>query len=167
MFNFFMRILLDNVGGRLMVQDGALLPPRCAVCNCPVQSPPLRKRFTSSEVGSERGKIIVYLHLCRRHASRGVFVGSISAAVLIACGAVALTAKEGVPPTTFQFVAFIGLIISALFVVNSLFFDPFFRGLSLRGRTMEVKGFGKRFRQSLQPDEIRIIDDTEYATMQR
>lgn len=165
MFNLIVRMFLDNVGGRLSLRDGSLLPRRCAVCNGSVDSPPIRKRISCSAVGSGYERVTIYLHLCGWHKSRRLLLLGVSAAAFVVFGLIAMGAKDGVKPTTMQFVAFVGVIVSGLILINLLFFDPFFRGLGVSGGAMEIKGFGKRFRESLGADEIRVISSEEFAGM--
>ena len=167
MFNFVVRLILDHTGARLALRDGTLLPPRCAVCNRPVETPPRRRRIACTAVGSDLSRITLYLHLCRWHASRRLLVGILSGAVAVTCGIVSVGKEDGVKPTTQEFVAFVGLVVGGLFFINAVFFDPFFRGLTCEAGLMEIKGFGRRFRESLREGEIRTIDDDEFAAIRR
>lgn len=162
-------ILMDHVGARTAVHDHTLLPPRCAVCNRPVSAAPRRKAFVCTGLGSNWERITVFLYLCNRHAWRRLLVIGVSGAIVAVAGLIEYlsTRKEGTPPNSFEIANFIVMAIGSLFFINCLISDPFFRGLHMSRDGMLVKGFGKRFRESLKKDVIRVIFDAEFNVIKR
>jgi hypothetical protein len=160
MFELIARIVADNVGTRLPLEDNSVLPQRCAICNQSVHLPASRRRIKASAVGAESARITIYVHLCPRHARRRVLVAGAALAVALLCGGLGMSAQpEGKTMPTWSVFAFGGFIADCLVLINSLVHDPYFRGLEMDHGKMEVKGFGKRFVQSLQPDEIQTCSD--------
>ena len=161
MLNPIIRSLLGSARGGLVLPDNCALPKRCAICNKEVSTPPRRLRIKSSLMGNSFRRYTIYLHLCGWHASRRRLVLILSGITAISCGLIASTALEGHKPSNSQIVAFCGFGISALFFRNSLWNDPYFRGLDEEQGGLSIKGFGKRFRESLRPEEIVVVEGSE------
>jgi hypothetical protein len=147
MFFTIARVVLDNVGGKVWLPDGCILPARCAVCNKPVSAPPRPRRIRP---------ITVYLCLCPWHSRRKWLLAIFFGLLAVVCYFVFNTPREGREPSTLQFAAFCVMIPSGLIFIHSLLVDPYFRGIEVKDGRLEVKGFGKAFRESLRPEEIVI-----------
>jgi hypothetical protein len=156
MLKLILRIFLDNVGGRLVLPDNCSLPKRCAVCNKPVDGPARRLRLRCTAVGSGFTRYTIHLHLCRWHGARRKLMLLMSGALMVACAILISGVREGEKPSSLQFAGFCGLIVAGLIFVNLLLHDPFFRGLDLEAGGMAIKGFGKRFREQLRPEEVVV-----------
>jgi hypothetical protein len=163
MFDFLIRILFDNAGGSVVLPDNCILPPRCAICNKQVVGPAQRLRLKCTAVGADPGRITIRIYLCGWHAIRRKLILLVSSVAALVCGIVVSGRDDGQKPSTGEFVAFIGLIISSLLFINALLNNVYFRGLDWEAGGMAIKGFGKRFRKSLRPEEIVVsVEPTEH-----
>ena len=167
-----------NFGHHVAVKDGSILPARCAICNKAVTEPPRRfvlrwdphGRLTQhlgligliiSHFTARRGTFFV--HFCPWHAKRRLLVLSLSAAVTAASVGVCLWEDaRHVPAEGFLYFIF-GALFGGIIFVFAVFNNLYFRALQINGDTMAVKGFGKKFRAHLKPEEILLVPELSSA----
>lgn len=162
--------IFEKIGPRLRVKDGVVLPPRCAICNKSVSTAPrefvlrwdaqgnVARQFgivgmLISHFRAQRAKVSV--HFCEWHALRRRLVMVSSLIVTIACF---IITTWGTTPRSREVwpivVMVIGILGSVVFVV-SVFSNLYFRTVGMENGWIEIKGFGRKFTDSLTPGELK------------
>jgi hypothetical protein len=162
LFHLVMHALLDQVGGRLGLRHQTLLPPRCAICNRSVDSPPRRLAIPASGTFATVGEITIYAYFCRRHASRRLQLAVLFGVLALLCVLLAYLFHDAPKRSTRQtitLIAFLGAIFSSVLAINSLLHHSYFRGIDFHNDLLQIKGFGKHFRESLREEDLRIINE--------
>jgi hypothetical protein len=162
--------IFEKTGPRLRVKDGVVLPSRCAICNRPVSTAARRFVMRWDPQGNEArqfgfvGALIshlkarratVFVHFCPWHAQRRRLAIVSSFIVTVACFALSTWGSAPGSRETWPFVVIvIGILSSVVFAV-SLFSNLYFRAVGIENGWIEIKGFGKRFRESLTSDDLK------------
>ena len=170
-----MRPFFDQFGPRVKVKDGSVLPKRCAICNEPVSDPPRRFLLRWDPHGglnSHLGLIglaisyftskreAVFVHFCPWHAKRRYLVMGIGGAVAALGFGIAELASSG---SGWEITGFVLVPVGLVLAVAAMTSNLYFRVVQIDGDTMEIKGFGKKFRAALKPEEIVEMPELTYA----
>lgn len=170
--------LFEKIGPRLRVKDGAILPLRCAICNRPVTAPP--KRFVlrwdpNGTVARQFGAIgalisyfearraTIYVHFCPWHARRRAIIFISSLIFTISAFIVGNWLSHLWPRDPMPFMICVLGILGCVVCVASAFSNLYFRTVNIEGEWIEIKGFGKRFRESLNPEEMLVVPELSSA----
>jgi len=164
--------IFENTGPRLRVRDGAILPPRCAICNRPVTTAPRRfvlrwdpqgnvtRQFGAfgalvSHLKAQRAT--VFVHFCPWHALRRRLAIASSLVVTVACFAAVIWGSKPRSQDTWPIIVMVIGILGTVVLCVSLFSNLYFRAVGMENGWVEVKGFGRRFRDSLTPEDLMTL----------